>query len=87
MKCEHEGCTERASGWSILWSEPPAEFNFCDKHAAEFSFCLTCGNFIGGTEDVFLTGQEGLCFDCFIQLRDELEGDERFEPEDEYQED
>lgn len=82
MKCEHEGCKERANEWCIPWNEPPAIFHFCDDHAAEFGFCLTCGNFIGGTEDVFLTGQDGLCFECFIQVRDELESDERFDYDD-----
>lgn len=80
MKCEHEGCKERASGeWRIEGYDPVPVFHFCDEHAAEFGFCTSCGAFIGGTEDVFLTGQTGLCFDCYISIKDELEGDERFE--------
>jgi hypothetical protein len=79
VKCEQEGCKERASGeWRIEGYDPVPVFNFCDEHAAKFGFCTSCGAFIGGTEDVFLTGQEGLCFDCYISIKDELEGDERF---------
>jgi hypothetical protein len=84
MKCEHEGCTKRASGeWYIAGYDPVPVFHFCDEHAASFGFCLICGAFIGGTEDVFMTGQEGLCFECFVSVRDELDGDLRFDYEDE----
>lgn len=76
MKCEQEGCKERGNEYQIAGYDPVPVFHFCDDHAAAFGFCLHCAAFIGGTEDVFLVGQEGLCFDCFIAINDELERDE-----------
>jgi hypothetical protein len=73
MKCKHDGCKERGELYYIEGYDPVPEFCFCEDHAAEFGFCLLCGGFIGGTEDVFLVGQTGLCFECFHALRDEME--------------
>lgn len=72
VKCGHEGCTNRdVVEWSIGGYDPQPVFFFCPEHAAEFGFCIWCGNFIGGTEDIFLTGQVGLCFECFYQMEEE----------------
>lgn len=72
-KCQHEGCTsEDVCDWTIQGYDPEPVFIFCAEHAAEFGFCLSCGAFIGGTEDVFLTGEDGLCFDCFIKVEREM---------------
>ena len=71
-------CTSVTTASDLYEYAPFVLVNFCDEHAAKFGFCTSCGAFIGGTEDVFLTGQEGLCFDCFVSIKDELEGDERF---------
>lgn len=73
MKCEQEGCKERGNAYYIEGYDPVPEFHFCEEHAAKFGFCLSCGAFIGGTEDVFLTGREGQCFDCFNAERREYE--------------
>ena len=71
--CEHEHCGELANAYTIEGYDPAPTFYFCDEHAAAFGFCLSCGAFIGGTEDVFLVGREGLCFDCFTAERREYE--------------
>lgn len=83
-------CGENAEVWTIEGYANPPKFVLCDKHAAEFGFCLTCGAFIGGTEDCFLTGQDGVCFECYSReqrefdpyLDPELEDDCDFEEED-----
>ena len=75
MKCEHDGCKERGEFYYIDGYIPVPEFLFCPDHAAKFGFCLTCGAFIGGTEDVFLTGRTGQCFDCFQAERREYKRD------------
>jgi hypothetical protein len=74
-KCQHEGCTatDGIEDWTIQGYDPAPVFVFCADHAAEFGFCTSCGAFIGGTEDVFLTGQRGLCFDCFMAIEREIE--------------
>jgi hypothetical protein len=66
------GCEGRVQEWAIEGYDPVPVFVLCEQHAAEFGFCTSCGAFIGGTEDVFLTGQQGLCFDCFRFLDEEL---------------
>jgi hypothetical protein len=66
--CQHEGCTAEAEEWCIDGYDPVPTFVYCHEHAAEFGFCLWCGHFIGGTEDVFLTGQVGMCFECVIRM-------------------
>lgn len=73
-KCQHDGCTatDGIEEWTIWGYEPAPIFVLCPEHAAEFGFCLWCGAFIGGTEDIFLTGQKGLCFDCFISMEREM---------------
>lgn len=72
-KCQHDGCTATdVCEWNIAGYDPEPVFVFCAEHAAEFGFCLSCGAFIGGTEDCFLTGQDGICFECFIQAEREL---------------
>ncbi len=64
--CQHDGCTVTdVEEWSIAGYDPEPVFVFCYKHAAEFGFCTSCGAFIGGTEDCFLTGRAGICFKCF----------------------
>lgn len=81
VKCQHEGCTsDSVSEWSIGGYEPEPVFFFCHEHAAEFGFCLDCGSYIGGTEDVFLTGRTGICFQCYEREQREL--DRVFEGED-----
>lgn len=82
MKCEQEGCTERGDAYYIEGYDPVPEFHFCPDHAAEFGFCISCGGFIGGTEDVFLTGQKGMCFDCFHAERREYERENDWENDD-----
>lgn len=82
MKCSHDGCSRMdAEVWSVYGTDD-STFALCDEHAAEFGFCLYCGAFIGGTEDVFKVGMSGLCFDCFIQQREEME----YELDDDYDE-
>lgn len=72
MRCSHDGCKRMdAELWSVYGTDD-STFALCYDHAAAFGFCLTCGAFIGGTEDVFKVGMEGMCFDCFIQLSDEM---------------
>lgn len=77
--CKHklpngEFCYAEAQTYVIQGYEPPLpRFDLCSKHAAEFGFCLSCGAFIGGTEDVFLTGKEGLCFECFSAEQREID--------------
>lgn len=74
-KCQYPGCTatEGIEEWTIWGYGPAPIFVYCAEHAAQSGFCLSCGAFIGGTEDVFLTGQKGLCFDCFLQIEREME--------------
>ena len=80
--CEHEGCNEVGNEYVIFGYVRAPHFTFCDQHAADFGFCVYCGNFIGGTEDVFITGQSGMCFDCYIQLEQELaENEDEYEDE------
>jgi hypothetical protein len=73
--CQHEGCTAEAEEWCIDGYDPVPTFVYCHEHAAGFGFCLWCGHFIGGTEDVFLTGQVGMCFECFIREQQEHDRD------------
>lgn len=69
----HKGdCEGDVQEWFIEGYDPVPKFILCDKHAAEFGFCTYCGGFIGGTEDVFITGRTGLCFDCFMQLEHDM---------------
>ena len=76
MKCSHDGCQSMdAELWSVYGTDD-STFALCSEHAAEFGFCLMCGAFVGGTEDVFLTGRDGICFDCFCRERDEMEYDD-----------
>lgn len=86
--CQHEGCTsQEATEWCIDGYESVPCFVYCPEHAAEFGFCLWCGRYIGGTEDVFITGQEGLCFECFYREQQkhdrDMFGDEIDDDEDE----
>lgn len=81
--CQHEGCGEYGEMYTIQGYDPEPIFCFCPDHAAEFGFCVVCGAFIGGTEDVFRVGQTGLCFDCFIELREEPYSSEYDEWDDE----
>lgn len=85
LRCDHDGCNERARQWTITGYDDPPTFDFCTTHAAEFGFCLSCGNFIGGTEDVFKTGRPGICFECFLQEAREMDrifDDNEWEDED-----
>ncbi len=67
-KCQQDGCSsEDVQEWTIEGYDPVPVFVFCTDHAREFGFCLHCGAFIGGTEDVFLTRQDGICFECFTR--------------------
>lgn len=70
--CQHENCDKEGSVWTIEGYDPPPQFCLCDDHAAEFGFCVYCGAFIGGTEDVFLTGRSGMCFDCYSEMEREF---------------
>lgn len=71
---EHEGgCEGDVQEWFIDGYDPVPAFVMCEKHAADFGFCTHCGGFIGGTEDIFLTGKKGLCFDCSIKENAEME--------------
>lgn len=86
IKCGHEGCTNpEVEEWIIQGYDPEPTFIFCLEHAAEFGFCVYCGAFIGGTEDIFITGQPGLCFDCFMQIERELAYDD-YDDYDDYDE-
>ena len=70
--CGHAGCAATTvSEWTIAGYDPEPTFWLCAEHAAAFGFCLSCGAFIGGTEDVFLTGETGLCFECFMDMQRE----------------
>lgn len=83
--CQHENCGELGDWYAIDGYEPVPEFCFCPDHAAEFGFCLLCGAFIGGTEDVFLVGREGMCFDCFNAERHEYERSYDYSDDDDWE--
>lgn len=92
MKCQHDGGCQNTDSeireWSIAGYDPEPVFILCDEHAAEFGFCLYCGAFIGGTEDIFKTGQRGLCFECFIEIERDLDHTREYEySDDDYYED
>lgn len=82
--CQHEGCIEVGTVWTIQGYDPEPEFLLCEEHAAEFGFCTYCGNFIGGTEDEFLVGRKGICFDCNRQIDDEFRADTGGDYDDDY---
>jgi hypothetical protein len=79
MRCEYKlpdgsQCGAPADQWDIWgYGEPAPRFYYCREHAARFGFCLSCGAFVGGTEDFLRTGQEGLCFDCYWTEQQEIE--------------
>lgn len=78
------GCEGDVQEWAIEGYDPVPVFVLCEQHASDFGFCTYCGAFIGGTEDVFLVGRTGLCFDCFMRLEHDMQSsiDDDYEWED-----
>lgn len=71
--CEHLGCTSRdVSDYvhlSTYMSEDGDPDNptiqwLCDKHAAEFGYCLGCHQFCGGFESYEFSEVPGYCAEC-----------------------
>ena len=84
-KCEHDGCNSLdVSVWTIYGYDGDPSFVMCTPHAIEFGFCPSCGAYIGGTEDTFLTGSD-ICFECYTAEQREYERcfDDYEYPEDE----
>ncbi len=82
-RCEVDGCNGMASEFVITWAadDPSAHFMYCDKHAADAGFCISCGDFYGGTEEFFRSGMHGLCCECL--RNDDWSSDDDFDEEDE----
>jgi hypothetical protein len=84
-KCQHEGCTDaEPREWSISGYDPEPTFIYCDEHAADAGFCISCGNFYGGTEEFFISGARGLCCECKSEMEEDMYGSPY--DEDEYDE-
>lgn len=74
--CEHvendTPCTEDATPWFLQSLDTEPVGYYCDKHAADFGFCISCGAFCAGFEHYDFSPIEGYCGNCVEHLRAEM---------------
>lgn len=61
--CQHEGCTNQGIPCFLFcWNKIPDDY-ICPEHAAQYGYCVCCGQFWGGIES-FEMRRSGLCDQC-----------------------